>query len=51
VRDAKRAAREELPSEAEGKTANPLLALQQRVAELEAENADLRRQLAELQAA
>lgn len=51
VRDAKRVAREELSSEAESKTADPVLALQQRVAVLEAENADLRRQLAELQAA
>lgn len=51
VRDAKRAAREALPSAVEAETTDPIQALQQRVATLEAENADLRRQLAELQAA
>jgi hypothetical protein len=37
--------------QAESKTPDPVQALQQRVVALEAENADLRRQLAELQAA
>ena len=48
VRDAKRAARADL-SEVDAQSADPVQVLQQRVAALETENADLRRQLAELQ--
>ena len=50
VRDAKRAARADL-SEVDAQSADPVQVLQQRVVALEAENADLRRQLAELQTA
>ncbi len=55
VREAKRAAREAMASQSvapevvEPGATNPLDALQQRVRELEAENAELRRQLAQLQ--
>ncbi|MDZ7921910.1 plasmid replication/partition related protein [Rhodoferax sp.] len=55
VREARRSAREELSMQAStdgvDSTVSPLLALQQRVAALEAENADLRQQLAALHAA
>lgn len=56
VREARRTAREELATHAaapDGPNApeSPVLALQQRVAALEAENADLRRQLAAMQLA
>lgn len=49
VRDAKRAARADLSADADANPTDPLQTLQQRVAVLEAENADLRRQLAQLQ--
>lgn len=55
VREARRSARDELAMQASpdgvDSTVSPLLALQQRVVALEAENADLRQQLAALQAA
>ncbi len=55
VREARRSAREEIAMQASPDSADsavsPLMALQQRVAALEAENADLRQQLAALQAA
>lgn len=55
VREARRTAREDLATQAspqmEDSSVSPMQALQQRVAALEAENADLRQQLAALQAA